>query len=224
MSEFAEASYEVIEESGLVENIVDLSLQEKISSEEKVDTTASIINPFFTLIDFSRPLRVVYCPHCTLPPDLCEFGPCYDKCLPWIMENFPEILTESNEEDGEGGEDGEKKKKSRRGGSSVPKKKAAPPDIKVVLQLLQRQKRKMITVVTGIETIPDAKIKDVARLFGKKFSSGASVTDTASGGKEIVIQGDVMFPLPELLIKDFKVPSNAIFLTDQSGNVRCYAD
>ncbi len=48
-------------------------------------------------------------------------------------------------------------------------------------------------------------MKDAARLFGKKFSSGASVGETATGGKEVVIQGDVMFQLPEVLAKEYKV-------------------
>jgi hypothetical protein len=39
-----------------------------------------------------QPLSVRYCPHCTLPPEYCEFGPCYDNCLPWITANMPELL------------------------------------------------------------------------------------------------------------------------------------
>ena len=42
-------------------------------------------------------------------------------------------------------------------------------------------------------------------LIGKKFSSGASVSDLPTGGKEVVIQGDVYFDVPALLINEFKV-------------------
>jgi len=49
------------------------------------------------------------------------------------------------------------------------------------------------------------KIKDAAKAFGKKFSSGASIGDTPTGGKEVVIQGDVLLDLPLLLINEFKV-------------------
>jgi translation initiation factor 1 (eIF-1/SUI1) len=49
------------------------------------------------------------------------------------------------------------------------------------------------------------KIKDAARVFGKKFSSGSSVSESATGAKEVVIQGDVMFELPALLMQEFKV-------------------
>ena len=51
----------------------------------------------------------------------------------------------------------------------------------------------------------DLKIKDAARLFGKKFSSGSSIGESPQGAKEIVIQGDVWFDLPPLLINEFKV-------------------
>jgi translation initiation factor 1 (eIF-1/SUI1) len=34
------------------------------------------------------------------------------------------------------------------------------------------EKRKYVTAVAGLDTVPDLKIKDAARVFGKKFSSG----------------------------------------------------
>jgi len=62
-----------------------------------------------------------------------------------------------------------------------------------------------VTVVTGLETVPELKIKDAAKLFGKKFSSGASIGETPTGAKEVVIQGDVLFSLPPLLVSEYKV-------------------
>ena len=49
---------------------------------------------------------------------------------------------------------GEGKKKKKRGGASVPKKKAAPPEMKVIIARVQRQKRKYVTAVSGLDTIP----------------------------------------------------------------------
>jgi translation initiation factor 1 (eIF-1/SUI1) len=60
-------------------------------------------------------------------------------------------------------------------------------------------------VIAGLDTVPDLKIKDATRAFGKKFSSGASISDTPSGAKEVVIQGDVSFDVPTLLVTEFKV-------------------
>jgi hypothetical protein len=47
-----------------------------------------------TMIDASKPVVMVYCPVCSMPPEFCEFGTCFDKCLPWIVENCPEVLSE----------------------------------------------------------------------------------------------------------------------------------
>jgi len=81
-----------------------------------------------------------------------------------------------------------------------------------VISRAQRQKKKYITTITGLDTVPDLKIKDVSKACGKKFSSGASVGDTVTGGKEIVIQGDVYFEVPSLLISEFKVSSLSYYL------------
>ncbi len=45
------------------------------------------------MIEFSNPQTVVYCPTCTMPPEFCEFGAAFDKCIPWIMENCQEALS-----------------------------------------------------------------------------------------------------------------------------------
>jgi len=168
----------------------------------------------------------IYCAICTCPPEYCEYGPTYDQCLPWILQHCPELLSaevlakatgKTETEDGdekEGG--GEEKKKKKRGGASVPKK-AAVVETKVYIARVQRQKRKFVTSVVGLDTVPDLKLKDAARVFGRKFSSGASIGDTATGAKEIVIQGDVSFELPSLLVTEFKISKSAIFLVDESG-------
>ena len=95
----------------------------------------------------------------------------------------------------------EKRKKK---GAAAPKK-PVQMDTRVVITRVQRQKRKFVTVVAGLETVPDLKIKDAAKAFGRKFSSGSSVNDGNGGSKEVVIQGDVINDLPQMLIHDFKV-------------------
>lgn len=128
------------------------------------------------------PLIVVYCPACTLPPEFCQHGPCFERCLPWLRENFPQYLSESQLEcsmaaaslaDGEAGEvflficsnccdssfwmDGLQKgeatadaPKKQKGG----KKAAVVVETKVIIAKIQRQKRKFITAIAGLETVP----------------------------------------------------------------------
>mmetsp|Transcript_8998 Transcript_8998/g.13529 ORF Transcript_8998/g.13529 Transcript_8998/m.13529 type:complete len:207 (+) Transcript_8998:62-682(+) len=178
------------------------------------------------------PLHVQYCPKCTLPPEYCEYGPCFEECLPWIAKNMPEVLSEevlaqmvakvSVDDDGEPVEgvvvETEKKKKSKRGGGPKLKKATVNEvDTRVVIAKVQRQKRKFVTVVAGLETVPGLKIKDASKAFGKKFSSGSSINEGATGAKEVVIQGDVSFDLPSLLVEKFNVDPSAIFFLENGS-------
>jgi density-regulated protein DRP1 len=95
-------------------------------------------------------------------------------------------------------------KKAAKKANPGPKKKAAI-ESRVIISRVQRQKRKFITVIVGLDTVPDLKLKDAVKLFGKKFSSGSSLSESATGAKEIVIQGDVGFELAPLIISEFKV-------------------
>lgn len=166
------------------------------------------------MIDFGAPCSVVYCPTCTMPCEFCEHGACFDKCLPWIVKNCPEVLNETllaemlaKTSIGDDEPLVLEKTKKKGGGAAAPKK-AAVLDTKVVITRVQRQKKKYVTVVGGLETVPDLKIKDASRVFGKKFSSGCSVNESQTGAKEVVIQGDVLFDLPNILISEFKVQIN----------------
>ena len=44
--------------------------------------------------DFAKPRKMKYCPTCSLPPEFCEFGQTFEKCLPWILDNCPEAVSE----------------------------------------------------------------------------------------------------------------------------------
>jgi hypothetical protein len=48
------------------------------------------------MIDASKPLEVLYCGVCSMPPEFCEFGTCYDQCLPWILANCPEVVGDAD--------------------------------------------------------------------------------------------------------------------------------
>lgn len=117
-----------------------------------------------------------------------------------------------NEGEGEGneGDDNEnEKKKKKRGGPKL--KKVIELETKVILTKVQRQKRKYVTVVAGLESVPNLKIKDATKLFGKRFSSGASINEGQNGVKEVVIQGDVLLELPSLLISQFNVSFSFLY-------------
>jgi density-regulated protein len=187
-------------------------------------------------IDLNNPTQVIYHPESGLPAEFCEFSETFAKDLPWIMENCPDEVTpdvlakaiEKLTMKGEGSEgaDGNdkessgaptKEEKQRGEGIKAKKAKAGPGECRVVISRIQRQKKKFITAVTGMETVPDVKLKDVSKFFGKKFASGAALSNIPGGGTEIVIQGDVQFDLPEILIQTYNVPATSIMLESKEG-------
>jgi len=34
---------------------------------------------------------MLYCGVCGLPPEYCEYGTSFDKCIPWLKQNVPDI-------------------------------------------------------------------------------------------------------------------------------------
>ena len=172
------------------------------------------------MIDFSKPLKVKYSPISGLPAEFCEYSATFKKELPWLRENAPEVLSEqqlAGDEDAVGAVDeGEMSKRAKKNavGAKVAKESDKEKKVRIVIAKIQRQKRKFVTAIAGMETVPGLKLKDAAKLFGKKFASGAAVSDTPSGGKEIVIQGDVNFDLVPLIIKEYKVAASDIFFLE----------
>lgn len=169
---------------------------------------------------------------CGLPPEYCSFGPNFERCKPWLRvhapELYPELVGDGDDEaeaaaealakvsvddetsGGAGGGGGKRGKKGKKGGGEP----------KVVITRKDRNKRKYVTIVSGLDEFPTIKLKKAAKAMGKKFSCGSSVSDTPSGvGKEIDIQGDVCYDVPAVLVS-LGVPADRIFIQEGSRLVR----
>jgi len=135
---------------------------------------------------------VQYSPHSGLPPDFCQYGPTWDKCKPWCMENFPQYYPElsgvSLEDAKKTAEDASEKSKEKLlpGGK---KKRDASPHISI--RLLTRGGRKCCTTVTGLDGF-GVNMEDAAKKWKKKFACGCSVVKDNAGCDIIEIQGDVV--------------------------------
>eukprot|EP00547_Thalassionema_nitzschioides_P006843 CAMPEP_0194209966 /NCGR_PEP_ID=MMETSP0156-20130528/7908_1 /TAXON_ID=33649 /ORGANISM="Thalassionema nitzschioides, Strain L26-B" /LENGTH=253 /DNA_ID=CAMNT_0038937231 /DNA_START=28 /DNA_END=789 /DNA_ORIENTATION=- len=95
-------------------------------------------------------------------------------------------------------------KKKRRGAGA---KKTAKQDTRVVIQKITRNRKKATTVLVGMDTVPDLKLKDAAKSFAKRFAGSSSVK-----GKEIIIQGDHMDAVAQMVVSQFKVPGESVYL------------
>jgi density-regulated protein DRP1 len=98
--------------------------------------------------------------------------------------------------------------KKRRG---VGARKSSKVDTRVIIQKITRNKKKAVTHVVGLDTVPDLVLKDAAKAFSKTFAGSSSVKDTEQG-KEIIIQGDHQDTCAEMIVKKFKVPASVVFL------------
>lgn len=98
--------------------------------------------------------------------------------------------------------------KKRRG---IKAKKAVKSETRVLIQKVLRSRKKATTVVNGMDTVEGVKLKDVSKAFSKRFAGSSSVKDGPKG-KEIIIQGDHMEDVAEMIVDKFKVPGSSVFV------------
>lgn len=68
----------------------------------------------------------------------------------------------------------------------------------IIIKRIERTKRKHVTSITGLEAF-DIDLKKAAKQLAGKFATGASVSKTAAGVEEIVVQGDVGEDVREMI-------------------------
>lgn len=72
------------------------------------------------------------------------------------------------------------------------------PHLKVIIKRIERNKRKHVTSVSGLEAF-GVDLKKAAKQFSSKFATGSSVTKNLQGQDEIVVQGDVSDEIIEMI-------------------------
>ncbi|KAK0911142.1 Translation machinery-associated protein 22 [Friedmanniomyces endolithicus] len=156
-----------------------------------------------TATDARPPRHVVYCGVCTLPPEYCEYGGTTKKCSDWLLANHPDLHSHLYSEDAatkgmsnlsldaQKRADKDAQKKAAKAEAAEAREKTARAASKVYIKRVERNKRKYVTEVSGLEAF-GLDLKKIAKEFGKKFATGSSVTKNAGGtGDEITVQGDV---------------------------------
>ncbi|KAL4915436.1 translation initiation factor SUI1 [Aspergillus aurantiobrunneus] len=158
--------------------------------------------------------QVTYCGVCTLPPEYCEFGGTAKKCQEWLEDNKPEqyqrlysdevisanLSTLSVSVQERAAKDAAKKEAKAAAAEARDAERRATS--KVQIKRVERNKRKHVSVVTGLE-VYGLENKKVAKELGKKFATGSSVTKSAAGIEEITVQGDVCEDIKEWLLENY---------------------
>jgi density-regulated protein DRP1 len=111
-----------------------------------------------------------------------------DACKAWLLANAPDMASKlgyagAGGEGAPAGADGDGDAAKTGGGGK--KKKDAVKE--VLVSSKQRQKKKFVCTVRGLEMF-GVKLPEACKVFKKKFSTGASVTETPDQKEEIEIQ------------------------------------
>lgn len=106
-------------------------------------------------------------------------------------------------------------KKAAKAATAEAKAKEQRDTSKILIKRIERNKRKYVTAVHGLEAF-GLDIKKVAKDFGKKFATGSSVTKVPGGGEEITVQGDLSDDIYDYLTETYSdIPED---------NVECIED
>ncbi|CAE7330631.1 TMA22 [Symbiodinium natans] len=192
-------------------------LAPKEAAKEPVATC--LFKPHDSYPAMETAVDVLYCPVCGLPPDFCQYGPSWEKCKPWCIENVPHYYPELS---GVSLEDAKKKaeelnakgKEKLLPGGKVKREKSP----RVNIRKLSRGGRKCVTSVAGLDMF-GIKLDDVAKLFKKKFACGCAVVKGENTAPDTVdIQGDFEDEVIDIIVAEWKqVPQEKISVLD-AGN------
>ncbi|KIV99503.1 uncharacterized protein PV09_08808 [Verruconis gallopava] len=175
----------------------------------------------------AQPKDVVYCGVCSLPPEYCEFGGTTQKCEDWLKAKHPgmhaklyseEVLAQNLSSLSVKAQERAAKdasKKAAKAANAEEREAEKRASSKVQIKRIERNKRKYITCVQGLENF-GFDLKKVAKDFGKKFATGSSVTKVPSGGEEITVQGDVAYDIEEFILDAFKdIPEDNVEVIEE---------
>ncbi|KAK5174369.1 Translation machinery-associated protein 22 [Saxophila tyrrhenica] len=174
-----------------------------------------------------RPAKsVVYCGVCTLPPEYCEYGGTTKKCEEWLSTHHPSLHTALYSPEAlsqnlsilsvEAQKRAEKDaaKKAAKASATEAREAEKRAQSKIIIKRVERNKRKYVTEVSGLEHF-GLDLKKIAKEFGKKFATGSSVTKAPAGGEEITVQGDVSEDIREWLEENYEqIPEDNVELVE----------
>lgn len=171
---------------------------------------------------------VLYCGICSLPFEYCEYHPSAIKCQSWLQSNHPDLYLHYYSDNNNntttnpttsttgtagstaGGADA---RSSSRGGKAqlkddskrLEREQQARLSAKILLRKDTRNKRKSLTIITGLAAL-GLDLKKVAKRLANKFACGCSVqvNQTMAGfPEEVVLQGDYVDQLVLFLPQEY---------------------
>lgn len=149
-----------------------------------------------------EPKEVLYCGICSFPPEYCEFGLSFNRCKQWLNENHQELFNQLYSEEAlanatstlslekEKAISDDLAKKQQKEEAKRERELAKKLSSKVIIKRIERNKRKHIISISGLEVF-DVELKKLSKQLSSKFATGCSITKTADKKEEILVQGDL---------------------------------
>lgn len=182
-------------------------------------------------IDVPAPMEPMYCAICSIPVEYCMFGVSKEKCKRWLLQEHPaafalhypaEAAAEATAAAAAAGEpaaaDGleglsledEERKHQSRGGKALQRDVSTKADkeaakrakAKVTISIAERNRRKAITNIKGLEAF-GLDLKKVAKRLAGKYACGCSVVKMPAGHEEVALQGDFVDDLVDFLPTEY---------------------
>lgn len=158
------------------------------------------------------PKQVMYCGICTFPPEFCEFGLSFARCKSWLQENNVELFNQlysdealanatstlSIEKEEKISKDLQKKQQKEE--ARVERELQKKLSSKVVIKRIERNRRKHIISISGLDVF-DLELKKLSKTLASKFATGCSIVKNAEKREEILVQGDVSDEAKEIIEK-----------------------
>lgn len=140
------------------------------------------------------PVIVKYCELCHFPEEYCE------NSHPIVFKKQSAVVQEEKKEEAKEGEATTTGVKTEE--KTEVKEKKKPKETFVIIELSKRGKRKHTTYVNNLEKF-GLVLKDVAKLFSKKFACSSSVQKEENGTESIVLTGEFGYDLVDFLVEKY---------------------
>lgn len=155
---------------------------------------------------------MLYCGVCSFPPEYCEFGLSFTRCKQWLQETHEEIFntlysdealanqtsTLSIEKEAKISQD--LLKKQQREEARVERELQKKLASKVIIKRIERNKRKHIISISGLEVF-DIELKKLSKQLSSRFATGCSIVKNAEQHEDILVQGDLSEEATEFIEK-----------------------
>lgn len=179
--------------------------EEKVESESESETDGEEDD-----MPVAYPIKVMYCPNCTFPIEMCEYSGMFEKCKPFLIELIGEealakitdkgrkrkILTEAEKLEA---------MLAREGKGKLQKQ--------VTMDVKSRGNGRFTTYVRGLDLF-GINMKDICKDFKKAFATGAGIASEPGKLDAVEVQGDFVSEIAEIIMKRFNVPKDSIFKTE----------